>query len=144
MPARLRVELCREPIQVDTVLAELDDPGSGAVILFLGRVRDHHQGRSVRSIDYQAYEEMALPILKGIAEEVAATFPVEAVTLVHRIGHLQVGEASVLVAVAAGHRDEAFQACRHGIERLKQDVPIWKKELLADGSAEWVDVRTGK
>lgn len=144
MPARLRVELCREPIRVEPVLAELEDPASGAAIFFLGRVRDHHRGRAVESIDYQAYEEMALPVLKGIAEEVAAAFPVSAVTLVHRIGHLKIGEASVLVAVASGHRDEAFQACRLGIERIKQDVPIWKKELLADGSAEWVDVRTGK
>ncbi|MBI3891064.1 MAG: molybdenum cofactor biosynthesis protein MoaE [Candidatus Wallbacteria bacterium] len=124
-------------------MAGLEDPSSGAVTLFLGRVRDHHEGHEVRSIHYQAYAEMALPVMGSIAEETLAKFPVSRIAILHRVGHLQVGEVSVLVAVASAHRDEAFRACRHGIDRIKQDVPIWKKEVLADGTEEWVDARCG-
>lgn len=110
----------------------------GALCLFVGTVRDHNRGRRVVRLEYEAYEQMALPLLQEIADETARRWPVTAVHLVHRLGTLAVGEASVAVAVASPHRDEAFQACRHAIDTLKRTVPIWKKEFYADGSA-WLD-----
>lgn len=141
--AKVRVELVEAPIRLDPLMADLEDPATGAVAIFLGRVRNLHEGRAVRSIHYQAYAEMAGPVLGEIAAEIVARFPVSRVVLLHRVGHLGLGEASVLVAVASPHRADAFEACRLGIERIKQDVPVWKKEVLADGTEEWVDARVG-
>ncbi len=143
MTARERVELTEGPISVEDVTADMEDSASGAVVTFVGRVRDHHEGRSVRSVHYHVYAEMALPVMQGIAQETLERFPISRIVILHRVGHLQIGEASVLVAVASAHRDEAFRACRHGIDRIKEDVPIWKKEVLADGVEEWVDARCG-
>ena len=130
------VRLVREPID----LAALTDraAGDGAVALFLGVVRDENRGREVLRLEYEAYEEMALPLMEEIAAEVARRFPVTGVRLVHRLGRLEIGEASVAVAVASPHRAQAFAACRFAIDTLKAQVPIWKKELYADGS-EWLD-----
>lgn len=130
------VRLVREPID----LAALTDraAGDGAVALFLGVVRSENRGREVLRLEYEAYEEMALPLMEEIAAEVARRFPVTGVRLVHRLGRLEIGEASVAVAVASPHRAEAFAACRFAIDTLKAQVPIWKKELYADGS-EWLD-----
>jgi len=130
------VRLVREPID----LAALTDraAGDGAVALFLGVVRSENRGREVLRLEYEAYEEMALPLMEEIAAEAARRFPVTGVRLVHRLGRLEIGEASVAVAVASPHRAEAFAACRFAIDTLKAQVPIWKKELYADGS-EWLD-----
>jgi molybdopterin synthase catalytic subunit len=132
--------LVREPIDA----AELGEAasGDGAVCLFVGTVRDHNRGRPVTAIDYEAYEEMALPVLEDVGSETLRLFPVSSVRLVHRLGRLAVGEPSVAVAVAAPHRAEAFAACRHAIDALKARVPIWKKEHYADGSM-WLDEREG-
>ena len=101
-------------------------------------VRDLNRGRAVRALEYEAYEEMALAVMREIVAETKSRFPVTAVRLVHRLGRLAVGDPSVAVAVASPHRAEAFAACRFAIDTLKARVPIWKKEFYADGS-EWLD-----
>lgn len=110
----------------------------GALCVFVGTVRDLNRGRRVLRLEYEAYESMALPLMEEIAAETRRRWPVTAVRIVHRLGALAIGDASVAVAVASPHRDEAFAACRYAIDTLKQTVPIWKKEFYADGSA-WLD-----
>jgi molybdopterin synthase catalytic subunit len=109
----------------------------GAVCLFVGVVRDHNDGRAVLYLEYEAYEEMALGLMNGIADDVRRRWPVTDVRLIHRLGRLEIGAASVAVAVTSPHRAEAFTACRHAIDTLKTTVPIWKKEFYADGS-RWI------
>ena len=130
------VRLVREPI--DLALLQATTPADGALCLFVGVVRNENRGRAVVRLEYEAYEEMALPLMHEIAAETKRRFPVTQVLMVHRLGRLEIGEPSVAVAVASPHRDEAFRACRFAIDTLKARVPIWKKELYADGSA-WLD-----
>jgi molybdopterin synthase catalytic subunit len=130
------VRLVRGPIDVSSLAGAT--PADGAVCLFVGVVRNENKGRPVVRLEYEAYEEMALPLMQEIAAETARRFPVNGVHLVHRLGRLEVGEASVGVAVSSPHRAEAFAACRFAIDSLKASVPIWKKEFYADGSA-WLD-----
>jgi molybdopterin synthase catalytic subunit len=128
--------LVRESIDVASLAAAT--PADGAVCLFVGVVRNESHGRAVLRLEYEAYEEMALPLMEEIAAETQRLHPVTGVRLVHRLGRLEIGEASVAVAVTSPHRAEAFAACRFAIDTLKARVPIWKKELYADGSA-WLD-----
>ena len=130
------MHLVREPI--DLVSLSGTTPADGALSLFVGVVRNENRGRPVLRLEYEAYEEMALPLMREIAGETHRRFPVTLVRLVHRLGPLEIGDASVAVAVASPHRGEAFAACRFAIDTLKAQVPIWKKELYADGSA-WLD-----
>ena len=130
------VRLTREPIDVAALAAT--DPGDGAACLFLGVVRNENGGRAVRHLEYEAYEAMALPLMEEIAAEARRRFPVTEVRLVHRLGRLEIGEASVAVSVTAPHRGAAFEACRYAIDTLKATVPIWKKEFYADG-AVWLE-----
>ena len=130
------VRLVREPIDFAALTATT--PGDGALCLFVGVVRNENRGRPVVRLEYEAYEEMALPLMRQIAAEARKRHPVTLVRLVHRLGPLAIGEASVAVAVASPHRGEAFAACRYAIDTLKAEVPIWKKEFYADGS-EWLD-----
>jgi len=132
------VRLTREPI--DLAALQGATSGDGALCLFVGLVRDHNRGRTVVRLEYEAYEEMALPLMEEIASEVRRRWPVTDVRIVHRLGSLAVGEPSVAVAVSSPHRDEAFTACRHAIDTLKATVPIWKKEFYSDGE-EWQDER---
>jgi molybdopterin synthase catalytic subunit len=132
--------LVREPIDLAPLAART--AGDGAVALFVGVVRNENRGREVLRLEYEAYEDMALPLMQEIAAETARRFPVTDVRLVHRLGRLEIGEASVAVAVSSPHRGEAFAACRFAIDTLKARVPIWKKETYADGS-EWLDATPG-
>ncbi|MEX2247132.1 MAG: molybdenum cofactor biosynthesis protein MoaE [Dehalococcoidia bacterium] len=111
---------------------------AGAVALFYGVVRNENLGRAVRYLEYDAYPEMAIKKLREVADEVQAQFDVTAVGALHRIGRLEIGETSLLVAVSAPHRREAFEACHYAVDRIKQVVPIWKKEVWDDG-AEWIE-----
>jgi molybdopterin synthase catalytic subunit len=111
----------------------------GAVLLFTGVVRDHDAGRSVVSLKYEAYAEMATEKLREICSAVATQFDIGDIAIVHRIGELSVGEISVAIAVSAPHRDAAYNASREVIERLKREVPIWKRERYADGEDSWVE-----
>lgn len=110
----------------------------GGVVTFLGTVRDLTDGRETVALDYEAYPGMAEKKLAEIEQETRARWPVGEMALVHRLGHLEVGEVSVAVAVSCPHRGQAFEACRYAIDRLKEIVPLWKKENWADGSSEWV------
>jgi molybdopterin synthase catalytic subunit len=135
---RVLARVQAQPLSVDEALGFVADPAAGATCAFAGTVRDHSQQGEVDGLEYEAWEELAVRRLEEIALEAHRTWPLRAVAVLHRTGELHVGEASVVIAVSASHRAEAFEACRHVIERLKQDVPIWKKEGLVTGEAHWV------
>jgi molybdopterin synthase catalytic subunit len=130
------IALTRDPISVDVVLSAVRDRGAGAIVLFLGVVRDHARGRNVRHLEYEAYDALARKELTRIETEAAARWNVR-VAIVHRLGHLEIGDISVAIAASSAHRGEAFEAGRYAIDTLKQTVPIWKKEVWAEG-AEWI------
>jgi molybdopterin synthase catalytic subunit len=138
MLERTLVRVSPEPIDPEQVLSFVADTSAGGTCLFLGTVRDHSEAGSVTRLQYEAWEELAIERLDRVADEIFRRWPVCRLALVHRVGDLGVGDVSVAVACSAAHRAEAFEACRHGIERIKEDVPIWKKELLATGDSEWV------
>jgi molybdopterin synthase catalytic subunit len=135
---RLLVRVQAEPLSVDEALAAVADPQAGGTCVFVGTVRDRSASGDVTALRYEAWDELAGQRLIEIARELVTRWPARRAAILHRTGDLAVGEASVIVAVSAPHRAEAFEACRHGIERLKQDVPIWKKEELVSGDAHWV------
>jgi molybdopterin synthase catalytic subunit len=130
------VRLTREPLDLAAIGGTA--PQDGALCLFVGVVRNENGGRAVSYLEYEAYEEMALPLMEQIEAETRARWPVTDVRLVHRLGPLQIGDASVAVAVTSPHRSEAFAACRYAIDTLKAKVPIWKKEFYAEGEA-WLE-----
>ena len=125
------------PISVDRLLARVQDPSVGGVALFVGVVRDHDEGQGVTSLDYTAHPS-AEQALAACAERVAAAHDVVALAVEHRVGHLEVGDLAVVVAVGAVHRAEALSACRQLIDDLKAEVPIWKEQRFVDGEAAWV------
>ena len=134
----LLVRLSAEPVSVDEALAFVGDPGAGGTCVFVGTVRDRSEAGDVTGLQYEAWAELATERLREIGVELLDRWPLRRVAILHRTGDLSVGEASVVVACSAAHRAEAFAACRRGIERLKEDVPIWKKERLVSGDAQWV------
>ncbi len=131
------VEITEEPIDVLELMLRVRTDGDGALCIFVGTVRDFSEGRTVTGITYYAYREMAEKKMAEIEAEILARWPVTRVALVHRIGDLNVGDASVAVVVSAPHRAPAFEACRYAIDRIKERVPIWKKEYHPEG-AHWV------
>jgi len=133
-----KASIARSPIDTAAVLARIKQPEDGAAVVFEGVVRNHTRERKTLYLDYEAYEEMALQQMESLAEQSLKEFKVRDVALVHRLGRLQVGETSVLIAVASAHRAAAFDACRWLIDTLKRSVPIWKKEYFEDG-AVWAD-----
>jgi molybdopterin synthase catalytic subunit len=132
------VALVRERIDAASLVAAIKQGEDGAVVVFDGIVRNHTRGRRTLFLVYEAYEEMALRLMRALARETITVHGVRQVTIVHRLGQLQVGETSVLIAVASGHRAQAFESCRWLIDTLKKTVPIWKKEHFEDG-AVWAD-----
>ncbi len=132
------IRIVREPISTQAAVTALKRPEDGAALIFEGVVRDNTRGRRTLYLDYEAYEAMALKQMEGLAEEARARFAVRAVSIVHRLGRLEIGETSVLIVVASAHRGAAFEACRWIIDTLKKTVPIWKKEYFEDG-AVWAD-----
>jgi len=135
----IRTAIVDEPIDAAAVLAEVAAPGNGAAVLFVGTVRDVNLGRPVTGMEYAAYRAMAERELQAVADEAGDRFSVGEITVVHRIGVLEIGDASVAIAVGHAHRGEAFDAARQIIEELKRRVPIWKREHYTDGTREWVD-----
>jgi molybdopterin synthase catalytic subunit len=131
------VDIRDVPLDVAEVLAELDDVAVGGVTLFVGLVRDHDHGQAVRGLEYSAHPS-ALDKLCEVAAKVAEAHDVIGVVAVHRVGVLAIGDAAVVVATGATHRGDAFEASRALIDELKATVPIWKHQLFADGSEEWV------
>jgi molybdopterin synthase catalytic subunit/molybdopterin converting factor small subunit len=132
------VYLTRDPIDTQRIVSTLKDGADGAVTIFDGIVRNNTRGRRTLFLDYQAYEEMALKQMQELATKSVADFKVRQVAVVHRLGKLEIGETSVLIAVASAHRGATFDACRWLIDTLKKTVPIWKKEHFEDG-AVWAD-----
>jgi molybdopterin synthase catalytic subunit len=132
------IALTREPIDAQKLVAAARRGEDGAVVVFDGVVRNNSHGRPTLYLDYEAYEEMAVKQMNALAREARSRFGVRHVTLVHRLGRLQVGETSVLIVVASEHRAQAFEACRWLIDTLKKTVPIWKKETFQDGTV-WAD-----
>ncbi len=135
----IRAWLTRDPIQAEEVLDRVRAASDGAVVLFLGVVRDHNEGRDVRGIEYEAYQEMAMSVMTAIALEAGESVETDRIAVVHRTGELEVGEVSLAIAVGSPHREEAYQASRYIIEEIKKRVPVWKKERFADGETSWVE-----
>ena len=132
------VELTRDPIDAQGVLREVQSTQAGAVVLFLGTVRELTAGKQTASLDYEAYSEMAIRQLHGLIDEAETRWPVQRAGVIHRLGHLELGDIAVAVAVSCPHRREAFESGQWIMDRIKEVVPIWKKENWADGSTEWV------
>ena len=137
MTSRVHTALTSDPLSVDSAHAYCADPRAGATVVFVGTVREVSEGREVSGLTYEAYEELARERLAGLASELADRDGIRAVWLEHRTGALEITEPSVVVAVSAGHRPQAFAAAREGIDRLKAEVPIWKQEHWTDGEAHW-------
>src|SRR5262245_36730726 len=135
------VELTEVPLSEPALMAAVEDGGAGAIVLFSGVVRDQTGGRRVKFLEYEAHAPMAVAKMREIAAAARARFPgIRKLALVHRIGRLEIGESSVLIAVSTAHRGEAFEACRFAIEDRKSTVPIWKKEYFEDGEV-WVGLQ---
>jgi molybdopterin synthase catalytic subunit len=134
----LLVDVADDPIDPARAIGFVGDPGAGGSCLFLGTVRNNSDAGEVTGLTYEAWRDLAVQRLEELGEELFAGWPLRRVAVLHRFGDLAVGDVSVAIAVSAPHRAEAFEACRHAIERLKQDVPIWKKEHLVSGESSWV------
>src|SRR5438067_6185834 len=132
------IHLTPDPIDYFALTEAVRRPNCGAVVTFLGTVRDLTDGQMTVALDYEAYPGMAEKKMAEIEADTRGRWPVGEMVLIHRLGHLDVGDISVAVAVSCPHRGQAFEACRHAIDRLKELVPIWKKENWADGRTEWV------
>ncbi len=126
-----------DSLSLDTLLGEVSHPGAGAVVLFLGVVRDNNEDRSVTYLEYEAHEAAAKASMRQIGEQAESRWPGVRVAAAHRTGRLEIGEASVLVAASAPHRSEAFEAARYMIDTLKAETPIWKKEVF-EGGEIWI------
>ena len=132
------ISLTHSPIDYYALTESVRSPQSGAVVLFLGTVRELTQGRQTTALDYEAYPQMAEAKLKELETAARAKWPIDQVGIIHRLGHLGLGEISVAVAVSCPHRKQAFEAGQFLIDELKVSVPIWKKENWNDGTTEWV------
>jgi molybdopterin synthase catalytic subunit len=132
------IRLTEAPLDPLDALAFVADPSAGGIVMFSGSVRDHSDAGLVTGMEYEAWPERVTACLEAFGDEIFDRWPVRKVALLHRTGHLRVGEISVLVCCSAPHRADAFEAARHGIERIKKEAPIWKKESMASGDAHWV------
>ncbi len=132
------ISLTHNPIDYHALTESVRSPQSGAVVLFLGTVRELTAGRQTVALDYEGYPEMARAKLEELEQAARSRWPIDKVAIVHRLGHLELGDISVAVAVSCPHRKQAFEAGQFLIDELKVSVPIWKKENWADGSTEWV------
>lgn len=136
-------EITADPLDAERLLQRVSSPEAGAIALFLGVVRNNSRGRRVLYLEYDAYPEMATQVMRQLAEETMARWPITDVAIQHRTGRLQIGETSLLIAVSSPHRREAFAACHHLVDRFKEVVPIWKKEVW-EGGEEWIEGETPK
>ena len=131
------IQIYSEPINIAACIDKVMSPQTGGIDVFVGTVRDATKGKRVIKLEFEAYEAMALKEMNKIAQDICNRWPVQSIVIHHRTGVLNIGEVPVVIAVAAAHRDAAFDACRYAIDTLKQTVPIWKKEFFEDG-AIWV------
>lgn len=128
-----------DSLELEPLLRETEDNASGALVIFYGTVRNENEGRPVQSMTYEAHVPLAEKALREIEQEALDKFGVRRCRIQHRIGHLELGEPSVLIVVRAGHRDEAYAASRYAIDEVKQRAPIWKEEHYADGDSRYLD-----
>jgi molybdopterin synthase catalytic subunit len=131
------IRLTASPIDIQTVIDSVRSSEAGAVDVFIGTTRNQSEGRAVVGLEYEAFESMALKVMGEISDAVRARWSVREISIVHRTGSVEIGQASVVIAVSSVHRKEAFEACRFIIDTLKREAPIWKRELFADGSEGW-------
>ncbi len=131
-----------EYIKPDALFEWSLKPNHGAVVTFAGTVRDNTDGRRTLRLEYEAYAEMAEAKMREVGAEIRERWGIEDVAMIHRVGTLEIGEISILISVASPHRKNAFEACSYAIDRVKQIVPVWKKEIWADGEREWVERNT--
>ena len=131
------IEITHEPLDPERVTSLVRRDTNGAVVTFLGTTRDNFEGKRVLNLEYEVFDEMALIKLEEIRQELMADFGIEEIAISHRVGRVDIGQISLVVAVASPHRKEAFFACHEAVDRLKERVPIWKKEVYEDGS-RWV------
>jgi MoaE-MoaD fusion protein len=131
-------QLVREPIDIRKITDGIQSPEDGAVLVFEGVVRNNAKGKAVRFLEYDAYESMALKKLEEIRQLANREFEIRDMAIVHRLGHLEIGECSTVIVVASAHRGPAFDACRFAIDKIKEIVPIWKKEFYEDGEV-WIE-----
>ncbi|MEM0075794.1 MAG: molybdenum cofactor biosynthesis protein MoaE [Conexivisphaerales archaeon] len=131
--------ITRRPIDAGRLIRKVTDKSAGGIVLFVGTVRNTSEAGEVKGIFYEAYKEMAEKRIEQIEEEAKKNWPIKKIAVLHRVGKLKLSEISVAVAVSSAHRKEAFEACRFIIDRIKQDAPIWKKELLKTGTEKWVE-----
>jgi molybdopterin synthase catalytic subunit len=134
------IDIVETDIALEPLVQHVRKQSNGAVVTFLGVVRDFSRGRNVLYLEYEAYREMAVRKLQQVADEVREKWTIDDIAILHRVGHLEVGECSVAIAVGAPHRKAAFEACEYAIDRLKEIVPIWKKEVW-EGGESWIDDR---
>lgn len=132
------IQITPDPIDHAALTEQVRSTSTGAVVTFLGTVRELTDGRRTVELEYEAYSEMANRKMTELAHEARRRWPIDRLAIVHRVGRLDLGDVSVAVALSCPHRDQAFEACRFLIDQVKQVVPIWKKEIWADGSTEWV------
>jgi molybdopterin synthase catalytic subunit len=132
-----------QPIDLDELVRFVTDPEAGAVATFIGTTRNNNEGRQVIALDYEGYPEMAEKELRRIGSDAKIKWPICRMAITHRLGPVQIGEASVIIAVSSAHRDAAFAACRFAIEEIKKTVPIWKKEVF-EGGEVWIGTQTGQ
>jgi molybdopterin synthase catalytic subunit len=133
-------EIIEQEISLDQVRIAVEHPGAGGICIFHGVVRDHADGKQVARLDYEAHESLAHKEMRSVLEGVAAEHSGVRIAAVHRVGKLDIGDVAVCVAASAAHRDDAFTACRKAIDRIKETVPLWKKEWGPDGGAQWVNL----
>lgn len=133
----------KEAIDLQELVNFVSDPEAGAIVTFIGTTRNNNEGRKVIALDYEAYPEMAERELARIGAEARANWPIDRMAIVHRLGPVQITEASVIIAVSSAHREAAFAACRFAIEQIKKTVPIWKKEVY-EGGEVWIGSQTGQ
>jgi molybdopterin synthase catalytic subunit len=135
------IDLTGNPLRAEAAIAFVTHPDAGGIAVFLGttRAESNPAGVALAALDYEAYAEMALAAMRSLAARARQRWPIAKLALLHRIGRVAVGEPSVIVAVSTGHRAEAVEACRWLIDTLKAEVPVWKKEVWADGSVTWVE-----
>jgi molybdopterin synthase catalytic subunit len=132
-----------QTIDLNQLVAYVTDPEAGAVATFIGTTRNNNEGRQVIALDYEGYPEMAEKELRRIGADAKIKWPICRMAITHRLGPVQIGEASVIIAVSSAHRDAAFAACRFAIEEIKKTVPIWKKEVF-EGGEVWIGTQTGQ
>ncbi len=131
------IELTQSPLDPEAISSKVRKDTNGAVVTFLGTTRNNFQGKRVLSLEYEAFDEMALKKMEEIRVELQAQFALDDIAISHRVGTVPIGEISLVIAIASPHRKEAFQACQQAVDRVKEIVPIWKKEVFEDG-ARWV------